>query len=364
MAASAALGCSLFNAITNPQSAQAPAPYRYPLEEQAEHLKANGYPLPETLAYGDAMVDDQKWRDVLASSFRDDAFRARWQVVDRVRTEALEIHTDPQAQYEIDRRWARAHATLRFDANSASRAGELMSKAVAARPTVELWKQVAYPEHMDDYTDETMIEVCNAVRPLVEADETVDMIDFLERCFEAANGDASMLWPNASKDHAKLAKLHREQDAEAAKDQAFAQAIAALFPAGGDCIAKSCDAIGWTSLDGGDVETRCISGDCFGIGWQSNTPKGVVNTRCMDEDCLGVGWKSKGSGGTWVATCKDGDCQLGWVMKRGSERYTVTLAAETMEYKGPYLVQTPGRRKYKCSYPNIDKAGIMCEVVD
>ncbi|MEZ4379807.1 MAG: hypothetical protein R3A79_00545 [Nannocystaceae bacterium] len=301
--------------------------------EGAEELKAKGYPLEESQEFTTPLVRFPGRNGTRESK------PELWALVDEVLAGALAANPEPDDQYTLHATWAVAYGRNDVVAEAQR---ELLA-ALAIKPTVYIMERLR--ERPNSYGD-IHAEVCIGLRPgLDEYFILEEQLEFYETCDEWVEGDHSQLWPDAKKDYAAIPKLKKKIAEREAANKAFAQEIAAHFPGGGNCIDSDCRFSGWRSYWDEEVESKCVSDDCFGVGWESATPKGPVSTRCIDNDCLGVGWKTTGKTGSWVGKCKDEECELsGWTVKKGGQTYDVTSPDEGRTYN----VTTPKKKVYEC----------------
>ncbi len=341
-------GTSNPDASSNANQAKADRP-EADFTARADAVEAANFPLDKTLEFSN-WTQKRSYGGRIGPPAKSPA---TWARIDSIHEGALAANPEPHARFEIYRAWASVYAGAQDP-----RDDELLMKAMEIEVNPSLFVQLTKGKPLAYRT--SRLTICKAVRPQIEDHGDVSFVDFFEQCLEWAGDDINALWPGASKDVAKVERLRKEEEKADARDKAFHDVVAVIFPGGGPCIANACDLVGWNSHWDGEIESRCVNKDCYGVGWQSSTPYGVVNTRCIDEDCLSNGWKTVGPKGTYVATCTKGDCQLGWVVKKGGERWSVTRSDGGENNYGPYLVTGP-KGKFECQYSNILKGGIECE---
>ncbi len=341
-------GCWLFKSsepAKPPEDAGASQPEtkKDDLAETAAKLKEAGYPVEESKAF------TTKLQRFPGSKGTRDSNPDDWAIIDQVLEGALAANPEPDDQYTLHATWA-----LVYGRNGIAEAQTELLAALAIKPTSYILETLR--DRPDAYGD-IHAQVCAGLRPgLDEHFLLEEQLEFYEQCDEWVEGDHSKLWPNAKKDYAAIPKLKKKIAAYEAEQKAFAQEIAAYFPGGGKCIDNACEVLGWRSFWDEEVESKCVSDDCFGVGWESATPKGPVSTRCIDNDCLGEGWKTTGKDGTWVGKCNDEECGFsGWTVKKGSKAYVVTTEDEGRTY----MVKTPKKKLFECTPRAQSGKGIL-----
>ena len=340
-------GCWLFKKSepAQPENAGAAQPEKKTdkFAEEAAQLKADGYPVEASTEF------TKRLRQYPGSKGTRESNPDDWALVDGVLEGALAANPEPDDQYTLHASWA-----LVYGRNKIPEAQRELLAAMAIKPSAYIFD--IFKERPEAY-GEIYAEVCAGVRPGLEEHFLLEeQLEFYEQCDEWVEGDYSKLWPDAKKDYAAIPKLKKRIAAYEAEQKAFAQEIAAYFPGGGKCIDSACGILGWRSFWDEEVESKCVSDDCFSVGWESATPKGPVSTRCIDSDCLGEGWKSTGKGGTWVGKCNDEDCGFsGWTVKKGSKAYVVTTPDEGRTY----MVKAPNNKNYECKPRAQSGKGIL-----
>ncbi|NJK31273.1 MAG: hypothetical protein HC927_02020 [Deltaproteobacteria bacterium] len=335
----AVLGALIFTTLIcsscDPQGTSKPSTAEPTVEEQyitrVQEIEAGGYAVDDIMAWAERVEQANAY--VLIESR--EAWPNFWPVADAMFAKALELHTDPEDQLTIYR------ALFRIEATAGNDGSDVLRKALEVQPDLVIWREMFRNNSSMNKSAGARVDVCVGLRPLVDSDPEFDSEYFFKTCYDWADEDPAKLWPGAAEEYA-----NREMLIERLKQ--FHTELAIFFPGGGRCQTHDggCSDFGWSSRGGGDIDSTCISEDCIGVGWVSNTPEQTINTRCNNKSCQLKGWKSKGDSETWTATCK-GTCKEGWTLKGKKQRYEVTCRGSNC-FEDGYDVVTKEGWKFAC----------------
>jgi hypothetical protein len=343
-----ASGCDFFGGTAPPKEEEKTVEEQY--IERVRGFEAGGYVVEDILVWAERV---QK-ANVYVKIENRATWPNFWPVADAMFAKALEVRSTPEEQLTLYRALFLIQAEARDDGS------ETIRKALAVKPDLVLWNDVgATMENQNAVTREVWLEMCNALRPLVDADPQFDEEDFFSHCFRMAEEDPSRLWPGAKEEYANREKL-KERLAK------FNPILATLFPGGGSCNPQPgyCHTHGWIDWEE-QVQITCTNDDCTFVGWEANTPDGIVNIRCNKDDCTEYGWKTKGGSQSWTATCGKGGCSKGgWTLKGKKDRYKVTCRGEDCFSDGYDVVTSKGWKfACYCENGNCETQGTFCKAV-